>query len=140
MLPVDEYVRLSRWKWLEHVFRKEGVIVRGTPGWQVQGRRGRGRLKETFMRTMRRQAGEECWRIWRSWHRIDGGRMNSLRPSASLRVPQELIAILIVKCHKTFFHQFDKNSASCLVDTMSQLTVAAAAYLVIRNGRKKKVV
>ena len=30
-------------------------------------------------------------RIWRSWHRIDGGGVNSLRPYASLRVPQELI-------------------------------------------------
>ena len=27
--PVDEYVRLSRWQWLGHVFRREGVIVRG---------------------------------------------------------------------------------------------------------------
>ena len=62
--PVDEYVRLSRWKWLgyvEKLLRREGVIVRGTPGWQVQGRRGRGRPKETWMRTMRREAGEECW-------------------------------------------------------------------------------
>ena len=38
-----------------------GVIVRGTSGWQVQGRRGRGRPKETWMCTMRREAGEECW-------------------------------------------------------------------------------
>ena len=30
-------------------------------------------------------------RIWRSWHRIDGGSVNSLRPYVSLRVPQELI-------------------------------------------------
>ena len=29
--PVDEYVRLSRWKWLGHVFRREGVIVREHP-------------------------------------------------------------------------------------------------------------
>ena len=47
--PVDKYVRLSRWEWLGHVFRREGVIVQGTPGWQVQGRRGRGRPKETLM-------------------------------------------------------------------------------------------
>ena len=59
--PVDEYVRLSRWKWLGHVFRREGVIVQGTPGWQVQGKRERGRPNETWMRTMRREAGEECW-------------------------------------------------------------------------------
>ena len=24
--PVDEYVRLSRWKWLGHVFRREGRL------------------------------------------------------------------------------------------------------------------
>ena len=30
-------------------------------------------------------------RIWKSGHRIDGGGVNSLRPYASLRVPQELI-------------------------------------------------
>ena len=59
--PVDEYVRLSRWKWLGHVFRKEGGIVQRTPGWQAQGRRGRGRPKETWVRTMRREAGDECW-------------------------------------------------------------------------------
>ena len=29
--------------------------------------------------------------IWRSWHRIDGDGVNSLRPYASLRVQQELI-------------------------------------------------
>ena len=37
------------------------MIVRGTPGWQVHGRRGRGRPKETWMRKMRREVGEECW-------------------------------------------------------------------------------
>ena len=64
------------------------MIVRETPGWQVQGRRGRGRPKEMWMRTMRREAGEECWE---DLEELDGGGMNSLRPYASLRVPQELI-------------------------------------------------
>ena len=59
--PVDEYIRMSRWKWLGHVFRKEGSIVRLAPGWEAQGRRGRGRPKETWVRTMIREAGEECW-------------------------------------------------------------------------------
>ena len=36
-------------------------ILMGTHGWQVQGRRGRGRQKETWVRTMRHEAGEECW-------------------------------------------------------------------------------
>ena len=59
--PIDEYIRFSRWKWLGHVFRKDGILVRGAPGWQMQGRRGLGRPKETWLRTMRREAGEECW-------------------------------------------------------------------------------
>ena len=58
--PVDKYIKLSRCKWLGPVSRKEGVIVWGKPGWQVQGRRTRGRPKETLMRTMRREAGQEC--------------------------------------------------------------------------------
>ena len=58
--PVDEYVRLSRWKWLGHVYRRQG-IVRETPGWVAHGRRGRGRPKETWVRTMRREAGDDCW-------------------------------------------------------------------------------
>ena len=24
--PVDEYIRLSRWKWLGHVYRKQGIV------------------------------------------------------------------------------------------------------------------
>ena len=61
MQPIDEFIRFSRWKWLGHVFRKDGMLVRGTPGWEIQGRRGLGRPKETWIRTMRREAGEECW-------------------------------------------------------------------------------
>ena len=35
--------------------------MRGTPGSNFQGRRVRGRPKETWVRTMRHEAGEECW-------------------------------------------------------------------------------
>ena len=59
--PIDDYIRLSRWRWLGHVYRKEGEIVRGAPGWEMRGRRGRGRPNETWVRTMRREVGVECW-------------------------------------------------------------------------------
>lgn len=59
--PVDVYVRLSLWKWLGQVFKKEGVIACGTSGWQVQGKRGRGRPKVTWLRTTMREGVEECW-------------------------------------------------------------------------------
>ena len=58
--PVDEFVRFSRWKWLGHVYRKQG-IVRDTPKWVALGRRSRGRPRETWVRTMKREAGDECW-------------------------------------------------------------------------------
>ena len=58
--PVDEYIRMSRWRWLGHVFRRES-IVGVAPEWEAVGRRGRGRPKETWVRTMKREAGEECW-------------------------------------------------------------------------------
>ena len=51
-------------------------------------------------------------RIWRSWHRIDGGGVNSLRPYVSLRVPQELI-----DCHATqsITHTHTYTRLSCVV-------------------------
>ena len=60
--PVDEFVRFSRWKWLGHVLRKQG-IVRTIPGCIAPGRRSRGRPRETWLRTMRREAGDECWEV-----------------------------------------------------------------------------
>ena len=58
--PVDEFVRFSRWKWLGHVYRRHG-LVRDAPGWVAPGRRGRGRPRETWLRTMRREVGDDSW-------------------------------------------------------------------------------
>ena len=43
-----------------HVFRKEGIVC-VTPGWEARGMRGRGRPKETWVRTMIREVGADCW-------------------------------------------------------------------------------
>ena len=58
--PVDEFVRFSRWKWLGHVYRRQGLVC-DAPGWVAPGRRGRGRPRETWLRTMRREVGDESW-------------------------------------------------------------------------------
>ena len=56
------------------MYRRPG-IVRNTPDWTAPGRRDRGMPRETWLRTMRREAGDECWgdieelaqdRMW--WH------------------------------------------------------------------------
>ncbi|MPC73248.1 hypothetical protein E2C01_067570 [Portunus trituberculatus] len=57
--PVDEYVRLSRWKWMGHVYRRHGLVL-GTPEGVVPGRRGRESPRETWLRTMKREVGDEC--------------------------------------------------------------------------------
>ena len=58
---VDEYVSYSHWKWLGHMYRRRGIVW-DTPGWVALGRRGQGRPKGTWLRTMRWEAGDECWR------------------------------------------------------------------------------
>ena len=58
--PVNEFVRFSHWKWLGHVYRKQG-IVRNIDGCVAPGRRSRGMSTETWKRTMRSKAGDECW-------------------------------------------------------------------------------
>ena len=61
MQPVDDFLIFYRWKkWLGHAYRKQG-IARIIPGCVVPGRRSRGRPRETWVRTMRREAGDECW-------------------------------------------------------------------------------
>ena len=35
--------------------------MRGTPDWEMRGRRGRCRPNETWVRTMKREVGVECW-------------------------------------------------------------------------------
>ena len=48
---VDEFVRFSLWKWLGHVFIKQGIVW-DIPGCVAPGR-SRGRPRETWVRTMR---------------------------------------------------------------------------------------
>ena len=52
--------RFSRWKWFRHVYRKQG-IVRDMPRCVASGSSSRGRPRETWIRTIRREAEEECW-------------------------------------------------------------------------------
>lgn len=58
---VTEIVRLSRWRWLGHALRREGELVQDVPGWRPVGRRGRGRPRETWLRTMIGEVGYDNW-------------------------------------------------------------------------------
>ena len=71
-------------------YRKKG-LVQHIPGCVDRGRSSRGRLRKTSERTMRLEAGDECWGTLTSWLSIECSGVSSLRPYASLWVPQGLI-------------------------------------------------
>ena len=51
--PIDEEIRRRRWKWLGHTLRKDhGNITRQSLTWNPTGKRGRGRPKMTWRRTV----------------------------------------------------------------------------------------
>ena len=58
---ITEDVMLTRWKWMGHVLRRDGRLVQDALRWTPVGGRRPGRPRETWMRTMRREVGEECW-------------------------------------------------------------------------------
>ena len=58
---VIDYVRLSRWRWMGHILRREGELVQDVPDWKPEGRRGRGRPRETLLRTMQKEVGYNNW-------------------------------------------------------------------------------
>ena len=58
---VNDIVMLSRWRWMGHILRREGELVQDIPDWKPQGRRGRGRPRETWLMTMQKEVGYENW-------------------------------------------------------------------------------
>ena len=39
---VNDFVRLSRWRWMGHILRRKGDLVQDVPNWKPESRRGRG--------------------------------------------------------------------------------------------------
>ena len=58
---VNDFVRLSRWRWMGHILRREDSLVQDVPNWKPEGRRGRGRPRETWLRTMHKEVGYNNW-------------------------------------------------------------------------------
>ena len=62
MPSVNDVVRLSRWRWMGHNFRSEDELVQDIPEWRSWGSWGRGRPRETWLRTMQTEVEHEDWR------------------------------------------------------------------------------
>ena len=60
MRPVEMEVRARRWRWIGHVCRMEKTALPQTAQrWTADGKRRRGRPKETWRRTVEREMKEQ---------------------------------------------------------------------------------
>ena len=57
---IDEWLMANRWRWLGHVLRMDQQrIIREVIDWEPVGTRRRGRPRPTWMRTIKKEAGNE---------------------------------------------------------------------------------
>ncbi|VDO84572.1 unnamed protein product [Schistosoma margrebowiei] len=74
-LPAEEEIRKRRWKWIEHILRKSSnCITRQALTWNPEGKRKRGRPKNT----LRRIIGADMKRMnnyWKELEKIAQGRV-----------------------------------------------------------------
>ena len=67
-LPVDEEIKRRKWKWIGHTLRKApSTITRQALTWNPQGRRRRGRPKNTW----RRDLEADCREMGYNWSQVE---------------------------------------------------------------------
>jgi len=63
--PVSVLIRVRRWRWLGHGLRKSpDNISRTALTWAPEGKRRRGRPRETWRRTVERERNKVGWHTW----------------------------------------------------------------------------
>ena len=72
---IDLQIRKRKWGWLGHTLRKPSDIARQALEWNPQGKRGRGRPKNTW----RRMVLEEAKGISKTWAEIKADAKNRVR-------------------------------------------------------------
>ena len=66
--PITKQVQRRRWRWIGHVLRQQTTALsRVALRWTPDGRRRRGRPKETWRRTVEREMKEKGW----TWGRLE---------------------------------------------------------------------
>ena len=73
---IDLQIRKHKWGWLGHKLQKPSDdIARQALEWNPQGKRGRGRLRNTWQRTVL----EEAKRVKKTWAEIKTNAKNRVR-------------------------------------------------------------
>ena len=71
--PITQQVRRKRWEWIGHVVRMPpAALTRVALRWTPDGRRKRGRPKETWRRTVEKEMKENSW----TWGHLEGQAAN----------------------------------------------------------------
>ena len=78
-VPAEEEIRRRRWRWIGHTLRKPTNITRQALTWNPQGKRKRGRPKNTWRRDLEADA-KQTGCTWRELERIaqDRGRWRTV--------------------------------------------------------------
>lgn len=87
--PLSVTIKIRRWRWLGHVLRREAQNnSKVALTWTPEGRRKRGRPRNTWRRTVEKERQELGWETWRSaelaakdkagWRKILSGLMRPL--------------------------------------------------------------
>ena len=72
--PITTQVQRRRWRWIGHVLRQQTTsLSRVALRWTPDGRRKRGRPKETWRRTVEREMKEKGW-TWGRLERVSADR------------------------------------------------------------------
>ena len=65
--PLSLIIKLRRWKWIGHVLRREARDnIKIALTWAPEGRRKRGRPRNTWRRTVEKEREELGWESWRT--------------------------------------------------------------------------
>ena len=68
-IPVERELRKRRWRWIGHTLRRPtGSIARQALFWNPQGKRSRGRPRQTW----RRELEADMKRIGKTWKELEG--------------------------------------------------------------------
>ena len=67
--PISEIIKQRRWRWIGHVLRMENnENPRITLTWTPEGRRNRGRPRETWRRTVEKERNKMGFTTWERAH------------------------------------------------------------------------
>ena len=72
---LEDEIKMRRWKYIGHILRREKTDnTKIALTWAPEGKRSRGRPRETWRRTVERERNEMGWKDWRAAEKVANER------------------------------------------------------------------